>query len=160
MLYINSQCDYLSPSININHINVINSPPLTSMAKGHSPLGAAPLAWTLLGASSPVWMSLNFLWIISPLLNKGYHSDVMLKIHRTYSPCDHCSPWNYAFVLFLQISPPRIMGRRMTPPKGMSPPIFSTRWKICYHMTILGPVHALNMCHTIHHETNDMSSMK
>ena len=39
MLYINSQCDYLSPSININHINVINSPPLTSMTKGHSPLG-------------------------------------------------------------------------------------------------------------------------
>jgi hypothetical protein len=27
-----------------NHINVIISPPLTSMAKGHSPLGAAPLA--------------------------------------------------------------------------------------------------------------------
>ena len=30
------------PSIDINHINVIISPPLTSMEKGHSPLGAAP----------------------------------------------------------------------------------------------------------------------
>ena len=56
MLYINSQCDYLSPSININHINVIYSPPLTSMEKGHSHLGAAPLAWILLGVAPPVWM--------------------------------------------------------------------------------------------------------
>ena len=32
------------PSIDINHINVIISPPLTSMEKGHSPLGAAPLS--------------------------------------------------------------------------------------------------------------------
>ena len=31
-------------------------------------------------------MPLIFLWIISPLFNKGYHSEVMLKIHRTYSP--------------------------------------------------------------------------
>ena len=30
------------PSIDINHINVIISPPLTSMEKGHSPLGASP----------------------------------------------------------------------------------------------------------------------
>jgi hypothetical protein len=44
MFYINSQCDYLSTSIDINHINVIISPPLTSMAKGHYPLGADPLA--------------------------------------------------------------------------------------------------------------------
>ena len=100
MLYINSQCDYFSPSININ---VINSPPLTSMAKGHSHLGATPLAWTLLGVAPPIWIPLIFLWIISALLNKGYHSDVMLKIHQTYSPCDHRSPWNYASVLFLQI---------------------------------------------------------
>ena len=42
------------PSIDINHINVIISPPLTSMVKGHSPLGAAPLAWTLLGAAPPI----------------------------------------------------------------------------------------------------------
>ena len=103
MLYINSQCDYLSPSININHINVINSPPLTSMEKGHSHLGDAPLAWTLLGAAPPIWIPLIFLWIISPLLNKGYHSDVMLKIHQTYFPYDHCSPWNYALVLFLRV---------------------------------------------------------
>jgi hypothetical protein len=27
-------------------------------------------------------------------------------------------------------------------------------------MTILGPVHASNLCHTIHHETKDMSIMK
>jgi hypothetical protein len=32
------------PSIDISHINVIISPPLTSMEKGHSPVGAAPLA--------------------------------------------------------------------------------------------------------------------
>ena len=68
------------PSIDINHINVIISPPLTSMEKGHSPLGVAPLAWTLLGATPPIWMPLIFLWIISPLFNKGYHSDVMLNI--------------------------------------------------------------------------------
>ena len=31
---------------------------------------------------------------------------------------------------------------------GMSPPIFSARWTICYHMMILGPVHASNLYHT------------
>ena len=71
------------PSIDIKHINVIISPPLTSMAKGHSPLGAAP----------PIWIPLIFLWIISPLLNKGYHSDVTLKSYQS------CSPWNHASIL-------------------------------------------------------------
>ena len=41
------------PSIDINHINVIISPPLTSMAKGHSPLGAAPPVLLLLYNRSP-----------------------------------------------------------------------------------------------------------
>ena len=29
------------------------------------------------------------------------------------------------------------MGRRMTPPMGMSPPIFSAIWTICYHCNML-----------------------
>ena len=56
ILYINSQCDYLSQMwlclpINNNHINVTISPPLTSMEKGHFRLGDAP----------PVWVPLIFL---------------------------------------------------------------------------------------------------
>jgi hypothetical protein len=34
----------------------------------------------------------------------------------------------------------------------MSPPIFSARWIMCYHMAILGPVYASNSSHTKHHE--------
>jgi len=64
ILYINSQCDHPSPSIKINHINVINSPPLTSIEKVHSPLGVAPLAWTFLGDDPLVWVPLIFLWIL------------------------------------------------------------------------------------------------
>jgi hypothetical protein len=40
---ISPKCDYLSQSIIINHINVTISPPLTSMEKGHSPLGDSSL---------------------------------------------------------------------------------------------------------------------
>ena len=94
---ISPKCDYLSQSIIINHINVTISPHLTSMEKGHFPLGAAPPTWTFLEASPPVWVPLIFLWIISPLLNKGYHFDVMLKINRTYSTSDHFSPLELCF---------------------------------------------------------------
>ena len=52
------------------------------------------------------------------------------------------------------------MGRITTPPIVMSPPIFSARSTICYHIMILGPIHASNSCHTKHHEAKDMSTMK
>ena len=45
----------------LNHINVTISPPLTSMKKGSSLLGDAPLSWTLLRDAPPVWMPLSFL---------------------------------------------------------------------------------------------------
>jgi hypothetical protein len=52
------------------------------------------------------------------------------------------------------------MGRRMTPPMGMSPPIFSAISTICYHIMILGPIHASNSSHTKHHEEKYMSTIK
>jgi len=166
MFYINShqtyQCDYLSPSININHINVIISPPLTSMTKGHSPLGVSPLAWTFLGVAPPVWMPLIFLWTISLLLNKGYHFDAkdtsLILPLWPFFPLELClCALSSSIGLF---SHPRTMGIRMTPPMGMSPPNLFSRWPICYHMMILGPVHASNSCHTNHHETKDMSNIE
>ena len=94
---------FLFINSHLNHINVTISPPLKSMAKGSSLLGVAPPGWTPLGDVPPLWMPLIFLRIISPLLNKGYHSDVLLNIYSSFSPCGHCSPWNYAYVIFLQV---------------------------------------------------------
>ena len=92
--FINSKCDYLSTSISpINRHQSHQCDYLSTFdinGKGpFSSLGLLPLSCCC--------------YIISPLLRKGYQSDAMLKIHRTYSPCDHCSPWNYASMLFLQI---------------------------------------------------------
>jgi hypothetical protein len=52
------------------------------------------------------------------------------------------------------------MGRRMTPTMDMSPPIFSAISTICYHIVILGPVHASNSFHTNYHEIEDMSKIE
>jgi hypothetical protein len=66
----------------------------------------------------------------------------------------------------------------MAPPMGMSPPIYNMRNMLLLQyayaanataqpehrstalsMLILGPIHASNSCHTIHHEEKHMSTM-
>ena len=51
-------------------------------------------------------------------------------------------------------------GKKNDSPYGYVSPMFSTRWTMCYHITILGPFHASNSSHTKHHEAKDMSTMK
>jgi hypothetical protein len=70
------------------------------------------------------------------------------------------------------------MGRRMNPPMGMSPPIYNMNNMLplqyvsavnattqpkhrstALSMTILGPIHASNVFHAIHHEEKYMSTI-
>ena len=147
------------------------------MEKVHSPLGVAP----------PIWIPLIFLWIISPLLNKGYHYDVMLKIHWTYSPLWLSLPLELCLCalssnigLFSWYASDKYIllesWEEEWPPLWVCLPLSSRQYEIhasttnataqpdhrstILSMTILGPVYASNLCHTIHHETKDMSIMK
>jgi hypothetical protein len=140
-------------------------------------------------SKTPFSILTRFYWSFSPFDNnekKGiFLSPFRVKLHlRWCSPCLWISPslgkgFDYEAMLvacFPIIYPPRIMFFQPVMLRIITPPIFSTRWKICYHCNLLllqytttllehssrmicysynGPwtclyINHLNSCHTIH----------